>query len=1565
MGVDEFEGRRPAGWAGVAMSRCRCASPLYSRGDGAAHVWNAMNRQGDERNLTSGPPPSVAQVIKTALQIARHGQVARALEMLSSRRSRGQLNHAERVSLRHSAARVLLDDGRGKSAVAELVEALRINAHNPDTLLLLAESLIACGEDHRARDILARAQIAGAPGDKLGTLEERLRCAEAEGPRTDPVDSIHDERFDPAMATLRVALRDAWEDLGQLNPDATTSDAPAPHHASPKPRDARWDKDNFKDTVPSGDAPALQLPQTPDLADFDPPTENIVADQRLKNDELLLLSDPELDEPWELTRSGLSDIEADIPTAPRRELPDFNVQNTNDMSATRPRAWSIGDPGRAGTSAARPLTFSPDEDTITGGFNGVSGDVFNGLDKQVRRRLTQDSRVSVSMLAIKPEEVRAAQQAPPEGDIWQTPTPRSPRLPPLGPPPPYQRQRGPIHVAASAPEAPAPSKRDPAQSTKVALEKISEPPDSRDLRAHKAPPPDADWSLQSASASTTPPVALRHKHNLHALKALAHSVAKATPEPASPDQGDAFMEPTTPSQRLPEVAALRPPRKRHSKAFKDPHKRIVTPPLKDLAKDILRLGPEDATSDAVADKHLVQPRHRAKTPPGEAPKPPRLPPERRHSQALRDESANPGVPSLSMLPAGLAPPPSALADLSQPQAPSSSNDTPAKSPPPTSAEPPTKKAPEPAQSPRKSSGKPSSKRGAPPATAEAPRHKRPGARLRQPDLLEKLERAARQQKNSAPQMPARSSRSSSNARSGAKRGARTKPRLPLLLSGTLVVLLTLVVVVGIFFIYPALHYRAVTNTTDTHVALAIEAQQLDTSLSLQRAADHLKAAAEAQGPVGPLNGLIEGYLALIGVDGHVTRRREANARMADVHAQLETRFDVLLEPGAERLLEAFSPKTQPIHASLAHARLDISQRRHQQALERLDHHNGLQHAADIETLRGIAKARVGKNAEAREHFGKARHLDPKHVRSRLELGRLLVALKDDEALQHLNDVLRRLCREHPEALTLRAQHAINTEDGLAQARDDLERLLGPMKTRLTPFERAHAAVVTARLERLQGNAQAALKALDVAMTEAPASGEAAALRIDVLLDEDLRDDARAAIDTHREMLKAQGSLARLEGKLALLDGRLEDAIAHFDALSPQDGEGLAIKGHALLALGKPQDAEAAFEASTRTTAPAGRMALTMLRASQGRNDMLRVLEDEAQDKDSAAAQWRLGWALLHMDRAKDALEHLRRAVAVDPDGEFRLRMPPSQTLCEAYHKLQDRARATQSCQRARQRRPSLLASYVILAKLATEDGDHASALKIWKDALAQRPSHPPLLEGLTHTQILLGRFDEAAKHLDDLLNDAPEDPRLLFLQGLLEYRRHRHSQAIGYFQRILKDTEDPTGLRILLSWSLLKLKRTKDAQPHINALLRGRKPPADALVINGELLRLRGDWRRATQYASRGIRLLRRARAPEAEIARARTVLAQAHELNRGLTHPPVEQELERAASLNYAPALYHLARVRSAQKRPADALNLLARAVALDQHYCPAVNAMEQQARQQRKDVNIAEDTLKQCQPR
>lgn len=1549
---------------------------LCARGDGAAHVWDAMNRQGDERNLTSGSPPSVAQVMKTALQVARRGQVARALEMLSSRRSRGQLSHAESASLRHSAARVLLDDGRAKSAVAELVEALRINAHNPDTLLLLAESLIACGEDHRARDILARAAIAGADEDTLEVLNERLRCAEAEGPRTDPVDSIHDERFDPAMATLRVALRDAWAGLDPINPDATTSDAPAPYSAASQPRDARWDKDSFTDTVPSGDTPALNhapAPEpdhdpTPDHAGFDPPTQNIVAGQTLNRDELLLLSDPELDEPWELTRSGISDIEADVPTAPRRELPDLHGQHTADMSATRPRAWSIGDPGRAGTSAARPLAFSPDEDTITGGFNGVSGDVFNGLDKQVRRRLTQNSRVSVSMLALKPEALRAAQQPPPQDDVWQTPTPRSPRLPPLGPPPPYQRQRGPVHVADAPTETPATPRRDPAQATKVALEKINTPPNSLDLKAPSSPqraadaPSHADWSLSSAPASTTPPVALRHKHNLHALKALAHSVAKAPPEPTSPPQGDAFMEPTTPSQRMPDIAALRPPRKRHSKAFKDPHKQIVTPPLKDLAKDILRLGPEDATSDAIADKHLIQPRHRAKTPPGEAPKPPRLPPERRHSQALREESANPGVPSLSMLPIGLAPPPSALADLSQPQAPASSSDTPATSTPSAKAETPRAETPEPTQTPHRPDTPSPSKGGASPAATESPRQKRPGARLRQPDLLEKLERAARHQKNSASQTPAKAK---PRARSAARRRSQKGPRLPLVLSGALVVLLTLIVVGGIFFIYPALHYRAVTNTIDTHVAMAIEEQQQDTSQNLQRAANHLKAATDAQGPVGALNGAIEGYLALIGVDGHVTRRREASARMADVLAQLETRFALTLEPGAASLLETFSPQTQPIHASMARARLDISQQRYKQALEQLDRHNGLQHAADIETLRGIAKARDGQSAEAREHFGKARHLDPKHVRSRLELGRLLVDLKDDEALQHLNDVLRRLCREHPEALTLRARHAVNTQDGLAQARDDLARLLGPMKTRLTPVERAHANIVMARLDRLQGHSEAALKSLDSAMKEVPTSGEAAALRIDVLLDEDRRDDARAAIDQHRETLKADPSLARLEGKLAVLDGRLEEALSHFNALSPQDGEGLAIKGHALLALDRLQDAEATFEAASRTPDPAGLMALTMLRASQGRNDMMRRLEDDAKDKDSAAAQWRLGWALLHMDRPKDALEYLRRSVAVDPDGRFRMRMPPSQTLCEAYRALQDRARATQSCQRARQRRPSLLTSYVILAELATEDGDHSSALKIWKDALTQRPSHPPLLEGLTHTQILLGRFDEAAKHLDDLLNDAPENPRLLFLQGLLEYRRHRHSQAVGYFQRILKDTEDLTELRVLLSWSLLKLKRTKDAQPHINALLKRRQPPADALVINGELLRLRGDWRRAIQYASRGMRLLRRARAPEAEIARARTVLAQAHELNRGLTHPPVEQELERAASLNYAPALYHLARVRSAQKRHDDALNLLARAVALDQHYCPAVNAMRQEARQQRKDVNIAEDTLKQCQPR
>ncbi|MBH24150.1 MAG: hypothetical protein CMH57_06800, partial [Myxococcales bacterium] len=108
------------------------------------------------------------------MKMSRSDRPGQAIALLRKQLERPRLPAGPAADLRLTLARVLIDSERPKAAVAEMVEVLRVDAHRPEALLLLAEALIACDELDRARDILDRARRSGADPTRLDAICELL-----------------------------------------------------------------------------------------------------------------------------------------------------------------------------------------------------------------------------------------------------------------------------------------------------------------------------------------------------------------------------------------------------------------------------------------------------------------------------------------------------------------------------------------------------------------------------------------------------------------------------------------------------------------------------------------------------------------------------------------------------------------------------------------------------------------------------------------------------------------------------------------------------------------------------------------------------------------------------------------------------------------------------------------------------------------------------------------------------------------------------------------------------------------------------------------------------------------------------------------------------------------------------------------------------------------------------------------------------------------------------------------------------------------------------------------------
>lgn len=843
----------------------------------------------------------------------------------------------------------------------------------------------------------------------------------------------------------------------------------------------------------------------------------------------------------------------------------------------------------------------------------------------------------------------------------------------------------------------------------------------------------------------------------------------------------------------------------------------------------------------------------------------------------------------------------------------------------------------------RSGGLPLPSAAAPRLPPKPPRPPRPSRRARKPDLEAKLQVAQRRQV-------------SRKATDQNIRSART------FAWGALVPLAILVIGTGILLaaaliFWPAAHHEAVVTVLDAEAEAARQGIRSDTYQGYLAASDHLTRAIDATGPGGTdLAGITEGYLATLGVDDIERLKLAALGDQAETHAVLEVRFGHEPAPSSRKLLAqldalgAQSPQIASARAWRMIGRGELEAALNQLETDILTYPS----SANLHYLRGLCLDRMGDHDLARQAWERAQVSDARHVPTRVALGGWHARRRSQLASDLFADVLDRLSPGHPGATIDRAGYWIATGQNTRQAREELDRVLDAT-TALSAVERAQAHYVRGLWFQANREPTKASDEFDAALRLDPANPMASAARIRLLIEDDDLKAATASLNQAELRGGAAKALRLLRGLLNLRSGepaKAKEALGQVDGL---DKEAQSLLGDILVELGDWRGAEAAYTRAQTLGDKTAAGDLNLVRAVRGNADALLHLQADTVKSSNPATSWRYGRARLERGDLDTAVAHLRKAHRLDPRGLFRHRIPPVADLCRLHAARGEILAAKKACDEAIARRPSYEAPHRIRARVATLEGDDATAFTLLSALSARHPTDVGITLDLARAQIHQGRLSEANQSIEKLVERSEASADLHVLQGLLELHRYRHGFALGYFQRALAARDGDAEAHLYAARCLLHTGRPSAALEHIRAARKDKQWAVPALTAASEYHRRQGDWRAASREANRALRQARRTVTPSRFVAEAHTALAKALEMRYGATDPAVTNELQKAARLDHAPAFYHLARIALARRDRPTYLQALQDAADRDPFLCPAVALLRREVRENPKlDVRV-----------
>lgn len=217
-----------------------------------------------------------------------------------------------------------------------------------------------------------------------------------------------------------------------------------------------------------------------------------------------------------------------------------------------------------------------------------------------------------------------------------------------------------------------------------------------------------------------------------------------------------------------------------------------------------------------------------------------------------------------------------------------------------------------------------------------------------------------------------------------------------------------------------------------------------------------------------------------------------------------------------------------------------------------------------------------------------------------------------------------------------------------------------------------------------------------------------------------------------------------------------------------------------------------------TTMRSGRISAARTALARGDNGAahrfaMALLADDPRD---AEGHFLLGVAESSVGRIQSGIDHLQRAVAIDPKGEYRAQ------LAKLFSLVRREGEAAATLRAAEQALPSDALSRDTMGCVYARLGDHAAALAHFEEAVRLRSDNSEYRYNVAVTLNFLGRIAEADAALESLIANAPDHARAHHLLASLRKQTpdHNHVARLGQTLAGARDGRD----RLLLGYALAK-----------------------------------------------------------------------------------------------------------------------------------------------------------------
>ncbi|MBS3803305.1 MAG: tetratricopeptide repeat protein [Oleiphilaceae bacterium] len=363
--------------------------------------------------------------------------------------------------------------------------------------------------------------------------------------------------------------------------------------------------------------------------------------------------------------------------------------------------------------------------------------------------------------------------------------------------------------------------------------------------------------------------------------------------------------------------------------------------------------------------------------------------------------------------------------------------------------------------------------------------------------------------------------------------------------------------------------------------------------------------------------------------------------------------------------------------------------------------------------------------------------------------------------------------------------------------------------------------------------------------------------------ESMDDESRAAVNNRANLIRAKASR---------LQGRTDEALAHLDKITDAEPaielDATVVKGQVLLAAGRLDDAELAFEKARDLDEASVDPLIGLSKVAYGRNDQekarnLIAKAGEIDDSDSELWLWRAQLADANKNW-QDAEEAYVRAL--EDIGQYDvMTYRKYETISALVRVLREQSKSAEAFvyeEILAKSAPGTIKSNLTAAQSAYQDGDLESAANYLEEVLAQAPGHQqsammlglvrfrqgraedaerllaPLAEGenseeaaklLAATKIQLQNPAEARKILENL-EGKDTDPGVLALIGIATLAGGDKAAGEELIQKSLSLNPDNTSLRLRYGRHLLQEGETELAVAQAREILQ-RDAESDAARI--------------------------------------------------------------------------------------------------------------------------------------